>query len=152
MKRYTRQTTITVSDDVTTAYSGLLTSFNTLNLIEALLANGYKWCFSDGFMLKIYLSSLSGIPKCLTCIVIIAMFGELKLPSTKMVADVPCRVTLGCNRRVESQICYVEFGCISILQVLKLYLSVNKILKFELFYPHAKFEKQLQLLSKCSIK
>ena len=32
----------------------------TLNFIEALLANGYKWCFSDGFMLKIYLSSSSG--------------------------------------------------------------------------------------------
>ena len=38
---------------------------------------------ADGFMLKIYLSSSSGIPKCLTCIVAIAMFDELKLPSMK---------------------------------------------------------------------
>ena len=40
-------------------------------------------------MLKIYLSSSSrcGIPKCLTCIVTIAMFNELKLPSV-MVAEV----------------------------------------------------------------
>ena len=49
--------------------------------------------FSDGFMLKIYLSGSSGIPKCLPCIVTIAMFDELKLPSMKknqkvMVAEV----------------------------------------------------------------
>ena len=65
----------------------------TLNFIEALLANGYKWCFSDGFMLKIYLSSSSGIPKCLTYIVTIAMLDKLMLPSMKknqkvMVAEV----------------------------------------------------------------
>ena len=49
--------------------------------------------FSDGFMSKIYLSSSSGIPKYLTCIVTIAMFDELKLTSMKktqkvMVAEV----------------------------------------------------------------
>ena len=94
--RYTPQTTIitiTLSDDVTTAYSGLLTSFKTLNFIEALLANGYKWCFSDGFMLKVYLSSSSGTPKCLTYIVTIVMFDKSKLTSMKktqkvMVAEV----------------------------------------------------------------
>ena len=86
-------------------------------------------------MLKIYLSSSAGTPKCLTCIVTIAMFDELKLPSMKknqkvMVAEVV--YLLGayarnpCNRRVEgicscllpasafrSQICEVEFGYIS---------------------------------------
>ena len=92
---YTQQTTIitiTVCDDVTTAYSGLFTSFN-LDFNEALLASGYKWCFSDGFILKIYLSSSSGTPKCLTYIVTIAMFDKSKLPSMKknqkvMVAEV----------------------------------------------------------------
>ena len=65
----------------------------TLNFSEALLANGYKWCFSDGFMLKIYLSSSSGTPKCLAYIATIAMFDKSKLTSMKknqkvMVAEV----------------------------------------------------------------
>ena len=34
-------------------------------------------------MLKIYLSSSSSIPKCLTYIVTIAMFDKLKLPNMK---------------------------------------------------------------------
>ena len=54
-----------------------------LKFNEALLANGYKWCFSDRFILKIYLSSSSGTPKCLTYIVTIAMFDKSKLPSMK---------------------------------------------------------------------
>ena len=57
-------------------------------LINLQWPNGYIWCFSDGFTLKIYLSSSSGIPKCLTCIVTIAMFDELKLPRKVMVAEV----------------------------------------------------------------
>ena len=52
-----------------------------------------NWCFSDGFILKIYLSSSSGTPKCLTYIVTIAMFEKSKLTSMKknqkvMVAEV----------------------------------------------------------------
>ena len=43
-----------------------------LNFIEAFLANGYKWCFPDGSVVKIYLSSSSSTPKCLICIVTIA--------------------------------------------------------------------------------
>ena len=38
-------------------------------------------------MLKIYLSSSSDIPKCLTCIVTIAMLDKLKLPSMKSEAN-----------------------------------------------------------------
>ena len=47
---------VMISPQLTVGYSlALILNFN-----EALLANGYKWCFSDGFILKIYLSSSSG--------------------------------------------------------------------------------------------
>ena len=79
-------------------------------------------------MLKIYLSSSSGIPKCLTCIVTIAMFDELKLPSMKknqkvMVAEVV--YPLGCNRRVEGLCSCVSYQLVHLeVRYVKLNLAI----------------------------
>ena len=75
-------------------------------------------------MLKTYLSSSSGTPKCLTCVVTIAML----LPSMKknqkvMVAEVDLlgayvletlQGDLGCNRRVGGLCSYVSYQLVHI--------------------------------------